>query len=87
MHDILCQDHNCVLLLLLQEEYERKLLTLCDEGTDDGYDNEVVYFLSRPLVNPNVFDEVYMMIQAQYHRPLICNTCITILIAPILTAW
>ena len=40
----------------MQGEYETSLLTLCEEGTGD--ENEVVYLLNQPEVNPNVYDEV-----------------------------
>ena len=40
----------------MQVEYERRLLTLCDEGTVD--EKEVLYLLSQLKVNPNVYDEV-----------------------------
>ena len=42
--------------LCIQVEYERRLLTLCDEGTVD--EKEVLYLLSQLNVNPNVYDEV-----------------------------
>ena len=45
----------------IQDEYERKLLTQCDEGTGD--ENEILYLLSRPEVNPNVYDEVATIIK------------------------
>ena len=40
----------------MQDEYEMKLLALCEEGTGDK--NEVLYLLNKPEVNPNVYDEV-----------------------------
>ena len=45
----------------IQDEYERKLLIQCDEGTGD--ENEILYLLSRPEVNPDVYDEVATIIK------------------------
>lgn len=39
-----------------QDEYERRLLSLCNEGIGD--ENEILYLLSQPEVDPNVCDEV-----------------------------
>ena len=45
-----------VYVLYMQNEHETRLLILCDEDTDD--ENEVLYLLSQPDVDPNVYDEV-----------------------------
>ena len=38
-----------------------RLLTLCDEGSDD--ENEILYLLRQPDVNPNVYDGVKLMME------------------------
>ena len=39
-----------------QDNYEMRLLILCEEGSGD--ENEALNLLSQPEVNPNVYDEV-----------------------------
>ena len=50
----------------IQNEYEMRLLILCDEGSGDEI--EIQHILSQPEVNPNVYDEVKVTIQATYTR-------------------
>ena len=40
----------------MQDEYEMRLLALCEAGTGD--ENEALYLLNQPEVDPNVYDEV-----------------------------
>ena len=65
--------------MYMQEEYERRLLTLCDEGIVD--EKEVLYLLSQPIVklDLNTYDEVNVYnYSSHYHRSaagLIATSC------------